>query len=580
MKISSIPQLYRNLRRWQEIIAILRRYGLADWLSQLKFDFIRDWIKDDQGIPLASFSREKRVRLALTELGPTFIKLGQVLSLRPDLIGPQLADELTSLQSQLPADPPNKVREIVEKELGHTVEELYAEFNFEAIASASIGQVHMARLHDGTRVVVKVQHADIQAKVKEDLEVMAGLATLANHVPEVAVWKPEVLVEQLSKSLLRELNFARELQNLQYFRRELEHVENLLVPMPYPQFSSTRVLTMELISGVAVSKFGGESKPAKGVVLPTEDEPNSGAKDPNQKIARLAAEVYVEMIFTHGAYHADPHPGNILIVDGYKLGLLDFGMVGRIDERLREAIEEMLLAVASRDVSLLTTLIKRVGKTPPRLDESILAIDVADVVATYGSQPLESFDLSGALTDVTDIMHRHQISLPPQTSLLIKMLITLEGTLHKLSPTFSLLEVMQPFFRKMWLRRISPRRQAKRVRRIYLELESLLETLPGQISGVMQQVQEGRLDVHLAHKGLSPSVNRMVLGLLISSVFLGSSMLLAFKVPPVLFREPGWLGIERLSLFGLVGYAISSLAVLRLIRAINRSGHLDRSDMD
>ena len=566
MKISSIPQLYRNLRRWQEIIVILRRYGLADWLSKLKFDFIRDWIKDDQGVPLASFSREKRVRLALTELGPTFIKLGQVLSLRPDLIGPELAQELTSLQSAVPADPPDKIFPIIEKELGAPVTELFAEFQATPIASASIGQVHMARLHDGTRVVVKVQHSDIQNKVHEDLEVMAGLATLASHLPELEVWKPRVLVEQLSKSLRRELNFNRELQHLQLFGRELEHVEGVLVPKPHPKLSSARVLTMQLLEGVPVSDLAeGKS---------TVDETS------RQKLAKLAAEVYVEMIFMHGIYHADPHPGNVRVVDGNKLGFLDFGMVGRIDDRLRDTIEEMRLAVASRDSSLLTTLIKRVGNTPPRLDEAILSIDVADLVATHGTQPLESFDLSGALNDVTEIMHRHQISLPPQTSLLIKMLITLEGTLHQLSPQFSLLEVMQPFFRKMWLRRMSPRRQAKRFRRIYLELERLVETLPGQVSSVMQLLQEGRLDVHLAHKGLSPSVNRMVLGLLISSVFLGSSILLAFKVPPVLFLEPGWLGVERLSLFGLIGYAVSTLSVLRLIQAINRSGHLDRSDMD
>jgi len=563
MKISSIPQLYRNLRRWQDILAILRRYGLADWLSQLKFDFIRDWIKDDQGVPLASYSREKRIRLAFTELGPTFIKLGQVLSLRPDLIGPDLARELTSLQSQLPADPPEKIRELIAKELGQPVEELFAEFDGQAIASASIGQVHMARLHDGARVVVKVQHADIQNVVREDMEVLAGLATLAEHIPEIKVWKPTVLVEQLSKSLKRELNFCRELQNLQLFARELAGTPGVRIPKAYPQLSSSRVLTMEFISGLPVSQL------AEGA-SPRVDEAT------RQRLAKLAAEVYVEMVFVHGVYHADPHPGNVLVVDNCDLGLLDFGMVGRIDDRLRETIEEMLLAVASRDTSLLTTLIKRVGSTPPRLDESLLSIDVADLIANYGSQPLDSFDLSGALNDVTDIMHRHQISLPPQTSLLIKMLITLEGTLRQLSPHFSLLEVMQPFFRRMWLRRLSPKRQAKRLRRIYLELESLLETLPAQVSSVMQLVQEGRLDVHLAHKGLSPSVNRIVLGLLISSVFLGSSVLLAFKVPPLLLPHSSWMGIQELSLLGLIGYAVSLLAGLRLIRAINRSGHLDR----
>jgi ubiquinone biosynthesis protein len=563
MKISSIPQLYRNLRRWQDILAILRRYGLADWLSQLKFDFIRDWIKDDQGVPLASYSREKRIRLAFTELGPTFIKLGQVLSLRPDLIGPELARELTSLQSQLPADPPEKIRELIAKELGQPVEELFAEFDGQAIASASIGQVHMAKLHNGARVVVKVQHADIQNVVREDMEVLAGLATLAEHIPEIKVWKPTVLVEQLSKSLKRELNFSRELQNLQLFARELADTPGVRIPQAYPQLSSSRVLTMEFISGLPVSQLADGTSPSV-------DETT------RQRLAKLAAEVYVEMVFVHGVYHADPHPGNVLVADNGDLGLLDFGMVGRIDDRLRETIEEMLLAVASRDTSLLTTLIKRVGSTPPRLDESLLSIDVADLIANYGSQPLDSFDLSGALNDVTDIMHRHQISLPPQTSLLIKMLITLEGTLRQLSPHFSLLEVMQPFFRRMWLRRLSPKRQAKRIRRIYLELESLLETLPSQVSSVMQLVQEGRLDVHLAHKGLSPSVNRIVLGLLISSVFLGSSVLLAFKVPPLLLPNSSWLGIQELSLLGLIGYAVSLLAGLRLIRAINRSGHLDR----
>jgi ubiquinone biosynthesis protein len=570
MKLSSIPQLYRNLRRGQEILSILRRYGLADWLSHLKFDFIRDWIKDEQGVPLASYSREKRVRSALTDLGPTFIKLGQVLSLRPDLIGAELALELSSLQSDVPADPGTVVREIIQQEFGREVDELFAEFDDQAIASASIGQVHMARLHDGTQVVVKVQHAGIEKTVNEDLEVLAGIATLANHIPDLEVWKPEVLVEQLSRSLKRELNFNRELNNLQLFGRTYGDRENVVVPKAYPRLSTSRVLTMDWIPGVPVRKLEDEEH---GTALPA-------ATENRQKIAKLTAEVYVEMIFLHGVYHADPHPANLRVVDGVKLGLLDFGMVGRIDDRLKEAIQEMLLAVASKDVSLLTTLIKRVGRTPPRLDDSMLSIDVADVVDTYGTQSLENFDLSGALKDVTDIMHRHQISLPPQTSLLIKMLITLEGTLHKLSPQFSLLEVMEPFFRKMWLRKISPGRQVKRLRRIYLELESLLETLPSQLTGVMQLVQEGRLDVHLAHRGLGPSVNRIVLGLLISSVFLGSSILLAFKVPPVLFVEPGWLGLERLSLLGLIGYAVSMLAGLRLIRAINRSGHLDQTDLD
>ncbi len=394
---------------------------------------------------------------------------------------------------------------------------------------------------------------------------MAGLAQLATRLPDIAVWKPQVLVEQLSRSLKRELDFTRELQNLLLFGKELARFKDLRIPRAFPELSSSRVLTMEYIEGVAVNKLVGEDK---------------ARHEQRQAIAKLTAEVYVEMIFSLGAYHADPHPGNVLVIDGNKLGLLDFGMVGRIDDRLRESIEEMTMAVIQRDASMLTSIIKRVGQVPPRLEESLLAIDVAELVDNYGTQSLESFDLAGALNDITEIMHRHQIILPPQTSLLIKMLISLEGTLHQLAPEFSLIEVMQPFFRRIWLRRLSPIRQLKRMRRFYLELESLAEKLPNQVTSVMQLIQEGRLDVHLAHKGLSPSVNRLVLGMLISSVFLGSSLLLSYQVPPLLFLQPGWLGIERLSLFGLIGYALSILAGIRLIMAINRSGHLDQRDSD
>lgn len=543
---------------------MLRRYGLADWLSRLQLDFIRDWLKDDSGIPLSSYSRESRVRMALTELGPTFIKLGQVLSLRPDLVGSALATELQLLQTQVPPDPYESVQLTIQTELGMKVEEAFASFDPEPMASASIGQVHKATLHDGTQVVVKVQHENIQSKVREDMEVLAGLAGLAERIPELAAWQPKILVEQLSKSLKRELSFTRELNNLQVFTTQFSSFKDVCIPKPYPKLSTSHVLTMERLNGQSISQFM-----------------SSTPEDPAQRelelsrIPRRAAELYLEMIFSAGIYHADPHPGNVLILPDGTLGLLDFGMVGRIDDSLRETIEEMLLAVSSSDAMLLTSLIKRVGRPPIRLDDSALSIDVADLISTYGSQPLDSFDVAGVLNDMTDILHQHRISLPPQTAMLIKTLVTLEGTIRQLNPRFSLLEVMQPFFKKMWLRRLSPRRQVRRMRRIYVELEGLLEKMPGQVSGLMELVRQGKLDVHLSHRGLSPSINRLVLGLLTSSLLMGSSVLLAFKVPPLLFITGGPMGVKDLSLFGLLGFSASMLVSFRLWLAINKSGHLD-----
>jgi len=560
MRISSLPRYYRNLRRWQEIIVVLRRYGLADWLSRLRVDFIRDWLKDERGVPLSSYSREARVRMALTDLGPTFIKLGQVLSLRPDLVGSAQAAELQQLQSQVPADPFDQVKLVVETELKQPIELAFQEFCETPIASASIGQVHSAMLRDGTHVVVKVQHFNIQEKVNEDLEVLRGLAVLAESIPEIAVWQPRAIVDQLSRSLRRELSFSRELSNLAMFQASLRDMPGIVVPRAYPKLSSSRVLTMECIEGRSIQCLA---------------EPGSFSAEDRTAIAKRVSELYVQSIFVKGLYHADPHPGNILLQQDNTIGLLDFGMVGRIDDSLRGTIEEMLWAVLNQDSALLTSLIKRAGKIPASIDDAQLSNDVADLIAAYGSQPLDSFDLRGALNEATDILHRHRITLPSQMGLLIKTLVTLEGTIRLSSPGFSVLEVIQPMMGQIRRNRFSPRRQARRLRRMYVELEGLVERLPSQISSLMEMVQEGKLDVQLSHRGLSPSINRLVLGLLTSSLLLGSSILMASKVPPLLFMDGGPLGLKDLSIMGLTGFVVSSMVAFRILLAINKSGHLD-----
>ncbi len=560
MRISSLPRYYRNLRRWQEIIVVLRRYGLADWLSNLRVDFIRDWLKDNQGVPLASYSREARVRMALTELGPTFIKLGQVLSLRPDLVGSEQAAELQQLQSQVPADPFEQIKAVVETELKLPINEAFSEFSELSMASASIGQVHAAKLIDGTPVVVKVQHVNIQAKVNEDLEVLRGLAMLAERIPEFAVWQPRGIVEQLSRSIKRELSFSRELSNLLMFQASLKNFEGIVVPRAYAKLSSARVLTMERVEGQSIHCLSSPD------ALPDVDR---------IVIARRVSSLYVQSIFLKGHYHADPHPGNILIQEDGTIALLDFGMVGRIDDSLRGTIEQMLWAVMQQDSALLTSLIKRAGKIPASIDDAQLSNDVADLIATYGTQPLDSLDLSGALNDATDILHRHRITLPSQMGILIKTLVTLEGTLRLTCSSFSIIEAIQPMMGKLRWNRFSPRRQARRLRRMYVEIEGLVGRLPTQISSLVELVQEGKLDVHLSHRGLSPSINRMVLGLLTSSLLLGSSILMAAKVPPLLFMRGGPLGLQDLSLMGLVGFVISTLVAFRILLAINKSGHLD-----
>ena len=560
MRISSIPHLYRNVRRWTEIISVLSKYGLADWISRFNLEFAKDQLKARDGEAIARNTREARIRLALTELGPTFIKLGQLLSTRPDLSGVELAEELAKLQSEVPADPPEQVRALIEAELGQPIQDLFAKFDDRPIASASIGQVHAAKLADGSNVVVKVQHDGIENTVREDLDVLTGLALLAERIPELATYRPAVTVAEMARTLRRELDFGREERNLQQFASMFEDDPTVHIPAPCTELCTARVLTMERVDGIKLRE--NERLLAEGFDL--------------NEVARRGSQLYLKMIFSYGFYHADPHPGNIVLLPGNVIGLLDFGMVGRIDERLREDIEEMLLAIVNQDVMILTSLIKKLGTPPPELEEGALAVDVADFVGQYATQSLDQFDLGGALSDMMEIIHRHEIMLPPQVGTLIKTLITLEGTTQALNPQFSLMEVMRPFHRSMLLKRLSPARQLRKLHRFKFQLEQLAEDLPGRLMVILDQIRTGKFDVHLDHRGLEPSVNRLVLAMMASSLFLGSSLLLSRQVPPLLFPNTSFFGLYKLSILGLTGCGVSILIGLRVWWAIGKTGQLGR----
>ncbi len=583
MKITAIPQLYRNIQRWREILRVLQRYGLADWLSRFESMPFRNLFKDRGGIPLAQYSREQRVRMALTELGPTFIKFGQVLAARPDLVGPKLGDELKRLRSNVPAEPIETVQRTLRAEWGDRYDGFLQSIEAEPLAAASIGQVHRAVLRDGRRVVIKIQRAEIERTMLRDIDVLGGLADLAERLDAFSAWGPREMVRQLSPMLLRELDFNRERQQLEHFHALLaERNHEVVVPQPIEGLCTRRVLVMDELLGQPLADVISSSH----AFALTPQAPESGTLSPvlatseRERLAKTIASVYLGMLFDEGLFHADPHPGNLVLLDDGRLGILDFGMVGRIDESLRENIEDMLMAVATGDENRLTRLIRRVGDAPPTLDESGLSIDVADFIATYGRQRLGSFDLAGALNALSELLHRHAIKLPNQSALLLKMLISLEGTLKELGARFDSLDVVKSFVRRSMVRRLSPRRRIRQARRIYLEAENFLEAVPDELIGLLRTARLGEIRINLEHRRIGPTVNRLVLGIMASAVFLGSSLMLAFKVPPVLFPQATSLGIERLSMIGLLGVVGSIAVMLRLILAINRSGHLTKGNDD
>ncbi|MFI4876995.1 MAG: ABC1 kinase family protein [Blastopirellula sp. JB062] len=582
MRLSSIPQLYRNMNRGTEIFSVLSRYGLADWIHQLNLDFAKGILKAKDGELLSRYSREARIRLAISDLGPTFIKLGQILSTRPDIVGVELSDELKKLQADVPADSFEKVRKTLETELCQPIESIFERFDETPIASASIGQVHLAQLLSGETVVVKVQHADIEKKVNEDLDILAGLASLAERLPEFAPYRPTSTVAEFQRALRRELDYGREERNMLQFAAQFSDDETISIPAVYSDYCTSRVLTMEYVEGVKLSHR--DALAAMQVNF--------------AEVARRGAELYVQMIFDHGFYHADPHPGNILVLPGDVIGLLDFGMVGRIDDRLREEMEDLLVGLTSSDADMLSSVIMRWGSLPKELDDNSLRREVSDFIGDYANRPLEKMNFGEVINDMFKIIRRYQIALPPQVAMLLKTMVMLDGTGRLLDPEFNLVHLLQKHRRRIMMKRFSPKRRLRKWNRFYRELERLAEVAPRRMSEMLEQVRTGRFDVHLDHRMLGPTVNRLVTGIVASSLFLGSSLMLSMKVPPLLFHQSSqvaqtdeaagppasvsqdhaYMGMRDISIMGMSGIIISFGISLRLLLAINKSGHLDRPE--
>ena len=540
----------RNTQRVGEIVAVLGRYGLAGWLKGLDYDWLHGRLTTPDGQKLSQLTHEQRVRSALTELGPTFVKLGQILSTRADLVGPELAAELAKLQSGTPADPPDVAAATIEKELGASPNELYAEFEAEAFASASIGQVHRATLSDGQRVVVKVQHAGIEDRIRRDLDILVGLAEIAEkYAEDLRAYRPIETTSEFRRILLAELDFSREQRNLDTFAANFEGDETVHIPMAFGELSTRRVLTMELLDGTSLSKA---------------DELREQGRDLDE-FARRGVRMYLNMVFRDGFYHADPHPGNLLYLDGGVVGLLDCGMVGRIDDQLRDELETLLLALLSKDAEQVTDVIVRLGQIPPGFDRGRLQADISEFVYDYGSQSIDDFDLSGALNRVTEIVRDHHIMLPASCTMLIKTLVMLEGTAQKLSPTFSLGEVITPYATDIVKRKFSPKKMLRRAQRTYRDWDRLLEALPRNLGDILGRIEQGSFDVNLEHRRLDTIANRVVLGLLAAALLVGSTLLWALRAPPV---------IGDVSVVGVLGYLASVFLAWRLLRAIHRSGDI------
>jgi ubiquinone biosynthesis protein len=504
MRIEALQRLERHAKRLAEITGILGKYGLSDWFGGLKFPWLADRLRSSDGQALRELTTPQRVRMALTELGTTFIKLGQMLSTRSDLLGPELTEELAELQANVPADAFAVARKLIEEELDGELERLFESFEEEPIAAASIAQVHGAVLPSGQRVVVKVQREGVAKQVGTDLEILQALAELMEkHSDALRPYQPVAIVRQFRKSLLRELDFTVERGNLERFAQAFERDEGVRIPEVHEAFSTLRVLTMERMEGVCG----------------TEREALANSGEDLEAFARRGAGMYLNMVFRDGFYHADPHPGNLLLLPGGVVGVIDCGMVGRLDERLLEDVEGLLFAVVERDAVEVVNLLTKMGAAGLEVDRERFISEIDDFIADYVGRPLADIQIGEALGALFGIIRRFQVVLPPPLALLLRTLILLEGTSRIFHPELSLVELMEPFYARILRRRMSPMRLAKKARRMYRDWDRLLGRLPRDLRELLERFSDGTLTVHLDHRHLDPIVNRLVMGVIAAAVF-------------------------------------------------------------
>jgi ubiquinone biosynthesis protein len=545
--ISGVSNFRGNVRRVDEILRVLAKYGLAEWVGDKTPGFIRRRFYTEDGRAVADLPVEVRLRMALTELGATFIKLGQVMSTRADMVGPELAAELVKLQADTPPDPPNLVRATVESELGAPPEELFAAFDESALASASIGQVHLARLHEGVDVVVKVQHAGIETRVRSDLSLLATVAQVIEiNSKELARYRPSDTVAEFSRSLTRELNFHTELNNLLRFAQNFADDPKVHIPAAYPDLSSRRVLTMEKLAGYSIANRAKLAADGVDCVV----------------FAKLFADTMMQMIFRDGFYHADPHPGNIFVLPGQRLGLLDCGKVGRVDEQTRDDFIGIVASFLTGDVGALTDQLVELCETPIDLNRAAYRSDVAEFIGEFRDSVDSNLDLGAAFESMFGIIRKHHLVVPPRVNMLLLVIVQIEGTARQLDPAFDLTATLERFGADLIRRRFSLQQLQKEAVRSFRDWSRLLKELPREVVNLIDRTQRGDLQIHVQQHGYQAQFNRLTYGILVAALLLGSSLLWAMAAPPVLWG---------VSIFGVLGALLGVTLAAHLLYLIWRS---------
>ncbi len=547
---------WRGLRRYQDIAQALVKYGYIDVVEALRLR--KPWRLGQRvfgASEVSEASKPLRLRLLCEELGPTFIKFGQLLSTRADLLPPDFLHELATLQDHAPHEDFAVIHGIIEADFDQPLYDLYTDIDPQPLAAASMAQVHRATLPTGAQVIVKVQRPRIPEIIAADLDVLRDLARLADrYMAEIQPFQPVGLVDEFARTITQELDFRHELANLERCARHFADDPTVLIPMPYPHLTTSRVLTMAYVEGIKITDRHALVQ---------------ACLDPHT-VAVHGANALLKQIFVHGFFQGDPHPGNLIALPGNVIAILDYGMFGVIDAETREHLALLLLGVVQRDAPKMLRALAALDVLEADGNRRQLRRDVMQLVDTYLTVPLEQMNLTARLDEMLKIVHRHSLQIPPEFFLLVRALTTAESIGRALDPTFNIATYVQPFAEQLVMERYDPRYFMRRLGATSEEAGDLLLILPGMLTQILDRLRRGDVNMGVEVRQLDrlmrefdTASNRLTLAIILAASIIGSSLIIQTQMPPLLMGYPA---------LGLLGFLISAVLGFGLVIAILRSG--------
>lgn len=552
----SLRQSIRHIRRRRQIVAVLVKNGLGYLVQRLGLNNLAP-LSDRRSIITCERETDQllavRARRALTELGPTFVKLGQLLSTRPDLLPPAYIDQLERLQDRVRPMPEEDLIRQLYNELGPP-EQVFAEFDMKPLAAASIGQVHLARLKSGEQVIVKIQRPDIYSQVQNDLEIIAALARIAEHRSDTARRIGAVaMIEDYAKMLLRSLDYSREARNTERIYKAFADNENVVIPKVYWEYCTDRILTEEYLVGVKVNDLQELEKRGWN----------------RKRLSALGTEAFLTQVMVHGIFQADPHPGNILALDEDHIAFIDFGEVGVLSGDRLIHIGELLLAISQKDTDKSMATLHDMGIVGELVTSEDFQDDLEDLVESVAASDLGSLDMDRLRKEIMALAYRYNLKMPPYLTSLMKAMIIVEGVGKKLDPTFNFMEVAEPLANKVFRERFKPKNIYAFARRKYYRDIRPLGGLPADFHQIIRDMGRGRFHIHMTvgfsekgSKKMSQLISRLSSSLIIAGGLIGSSLIISASHPTIL---------AKYAYLGEAGFIVALGALLVFILSALRS---------